>query len=120
MQLSKSLKKRWKRIRNLSYVLVLLGAGCNLLALATNDGKMPVLSGDSFCWDSKHICYTSFEQVNHWYLTDGIVFFDRIFMSIGDILITIGFCFQLYLLGFLTYHFYKQKLLGSNISTSKH
>ena len=65
--------------------LMLAGGLLNLKVLATNDGKMPVLSPNVFSTD-RHFSYQNPEQVNEAHLTDKYKI-GRYYISRGVILI---------------------------------
>ena len=59
------------------------------MAVATNDGKMPVLVAGYSYEDNTHKLVNSKEEINSFYLAD-IISVGDLYFSIGDILIVCG------------------------------
>jgi len=84
--------KQTKALFNLVFFLFLtmFGAMCNMMAVTTNHGRMPVYT--SIAYSTKtHYSFDDPNEVNSFYLTDIIKLpFTRRFFSLGDVLVLIG------------------------------
>lgn len=87
---------------NFCLIIVLTGCFLNLIAIATNNGIMPVITTKSeikaICETSNmHVCYDSCENVNKCLLTDILPYG----FSIGDIIMILGLFSYSYLYVYL-------------------
>lgn len=77
----------------LIFTLILsMGITMNFMVIQANEGKMPV--SDKYLHQEtsdgkleKHMVYNDKEEINYYYLSDIIPFFDKFILSIGDIFI---------------------------------
>ena len=72
------------QIQNLLLSIMIVGIVCNFVAVAHNEGKMPVYYGLE---DSKHISYTNEDKINYPILSDKFGFVGIVMFSIGDVLV---------------------------------
>jgi len=73
---------------NLALVLLILGVAMNIIAVKTNDMKMPVLS--TRYWTTEyHSSFIDKAEINNYHLVD-IFKFDKYKFSIGDVYMIIG------------------------------
>lgn len=94
--------------------IMVLGGFLNVLAMSSNNGKMPVYT-ESIAGDDLHFTFTNPDEVNNFYLTDIIkarlgIF--ELYFSVGDIFIVGGlFIFFNYMVTTLIldgFHIYKR------------
>jgi hypothetical protein len=71
--------------------LIIAGSIYNLIAVATNGGRMPVYVTDGIMsWESKeHYTFTNKSEVNNFYTTD-IIDLGFLYASIGDAIMLVG------------------------------
>lgn len=73
--------------------LFIFGTVCNFIVIQQNEGLMPVISPSDFVFNStQHIKVENVGDFNYLFLGDIFPFGDCI-VSLGDILLFIGFCF---------------------------
>lgn len=76
-----------------SVLILLSGVTLNLIAVTSNENRMPVLT-ENFIDTKTHYNYTQKNEVQKWYLTDIINLKGKnniLHLSIGDLLLLIGF-----------------------------
>ena len=79
---------QWTQLLMVLVILVLVGAMFNLLALATNDGRMPVKTEGDIFNSEKHFSYQEDHEVNSPHFSDRFNLW-RFYISIGLSLIHI-------------------------------
>jgi hypothetical protein len=73
-----------------SITLVFCGAILNVLVLATNDGRMPVYDSDWNLNTKTHFSFNDFSEVNNPGFSDRFNLFDKVYFSLGDVLLYFG------------------------------
>ena len=76
---------------NIWVIVMIVGALLNILAIASNDGKMPVLADQSVNLSNlgSHFVFQDYTEVNKYYITD-IFKMGGIYFSIGDVIMFIS------------------------------
>lgn len=81
-------------ILQIAFILLLIftiGGVCNFVAVANNDGRMPILMEGDGWRDGTHFTYNNPFEIKYWMLTDIFNIKETLYFSIGDILIFIGY-----------------------------
>ena len=71
-------------------VVMCIGGLVNVLAIALNGGRMPVLTDERLISEEYHFPFTDKNEVKGFYYTDLIPFFGHSYWSFGDALIIFG------------------------------
>ncbi|MFW5793896.1 MAG: DUF5317 family protein [Bacillota bacterium] len=95
-------------------ILILIGVFCNMSAVLSNNGRMPVQSGNNNYQTDKHFGFTHPEEVNKYPLADIFYFsLNEMYYSIGDVMIISSFIIMIFILSYyvnidIKYRYYKK------------